>query len=272
MTLADLKDQTPLSRCLWCDQGEPQVTHYDTNDLGRAAYAARSADDFERSAVVAALRAAIEERLALHDRHSLEDHARLVGWAPRSHGRVEHLTCVGWVGHDGIWEQGHVASFVALLINPEPRRQTRLERELKELYRHLRSLGESLTCARPGCSHPITPDDAYELGHNDLEPSRFWGPEHAGCNRRGTRDYLIDHEILDLQHRPLPTLFADVVLTTRLGVDTVACLLDVDEELAERWANTIEGQRRSSWDDALRLVIAAHYAFRPHRRRATAVA
>jgi hypothetical protein len=183
-------------------------------------------------------------------------------------------TCVGWVGHshDSTWETWQVASLVALLINPEPRRQTRLERELKELYSHLQNLGESLTCARPGCDRLITPGDAYELGHDDLDPSRFAGAEHPGCNSRGTRDYLHDPQILDLQRRPLPNLFADVVVTTGLGVDTVACLLDVDEELAEQWINTIEGERVSSWDDAVRLVVAVHYGFRAHGRRVTPVA
>jgi hypothetical protein len=37
------------------------------------------------------------------------------------------------------------------------------------------------TCVR--CGEAIEAGEAWDLGHNDLDRSRYSGPEHAACNR-----------------------------------------------------------------------------------------
>jgi hypothetical protein len=37
------------------------------------------------------------------------------------------------------------------------------------------------TCAR--CLEPIEASDPWDLGHDDLDHTKWTGPEHASCNR-----------------------------------------------------------------------------------------
>ena len=36
-------------------------------------------------------------------------------------------------------------------------------------------------CAR--CGEPIEPGQLWDLGHDDVDPRYYTGPEHAACNR-----------------------------------------------------------------------------------------
>ncbi|AEL19996.2 HNH endonuclease [Mycobacterium phage Jamie19] len=52
---------------------------------------------------------------------------------------------------------------------------------LREQYRPLVASGRA-TCWR--CGQPISPTEAWDLGHDDDDRSRYRGPEHARrCNR-----------------------------------------------------------------------------------------
>jgi hypothetical protein len=54
--------------------------------------------------------------------------------------------------------------------------QARRRRWNKRIYS-----GEEVNCAR--CGHPILPGQAWDLGHDDNDRTRYTGPEHRRCNR-----------------------------------------------------------------------------------------
>ena len=39
-----------------------------------------------------------------------------------------------------------------------------------------------VNCGRPTCGQPILPGQAWQLGHDDHDRSRYNGPEHRYCN------------------------------------------------------------------------------------------
>jgi hypothetical protein len=44
----------------------------------------------------------------------------------------------------------------------------------------------AVTC--PRCARPITPGQAWDLGHHDTDRTRYTGPEHQRCNRAAGAD------------------------------------------------------------------------------------
>lgn len=69
----------------------------------------------------------------------------------------------------------------------ELRRGTRAERNYGPEHRALRRMWQrriddgSVACTR--CGKPISPEQAWDLGHDDHDRSKWTGPEHAYCNR-----------------------------------------------------------------------------------------
>lgn len=51
---------------------------------------------------------------------------------------------------------------------------------LREQWRPIVDTG-TVDCWR--CEELIEPGTPWDLGHNDLDPSRYEGPEHRRCNR-----------------------------------------------------------------------------------------
>ena len=52
--------------------------------------------------------------------------------------------------------------------------------------------GGLATCAR--CGEIIEPGTAWDLGHDDLDRSRWTGPEHASCNRAAPNRLMVSRE------------------------------------------------------------------------------
>lgn len=72
-------------------------------------------------------------------------------------------------------------------------RGTRQERGYGQQHDRLRVEWEPLVatghvkCAR--CAEPISPGVAWDLGHEDIDRTRYAGPEHASCNRATSGRY-----------------------------------------------------------------------------------
>lgn len=83
------------------------------------------------------------------------------------------------------------AKSTAIESDTQRRRRAIYNRRQRELYgpRHLRrrrefarriERGELIVC--PRCECPIGPDQAWDLGHDDRDPT-WTRPEHRTCNR-----------------------------------------------------------------------------------------
>ena len=52
---------------------------------------------------------------------------------------------------------------------------------LRAHYQRRMDAGETFTCWRPDCAHPINPQ-AWHLGHDDHDRTKYRGPECIPCN------------------------------------------------------------------------------------------
>ena len=58
-------------------------------------------------------------------------------------------------------------------------------RRLRERWRP-RVEAAQVFCAHPRCGRMILAGEAWDLGHDPYDPSRWLGPMHASCNRSTT--------------------------------------------------------------------------------------
>jgi hypothetical protein len=59
-------------------------------------------------------------------------------------------------------------------------------RKLREQWRPRVERGEVACCC--GCGQVIWQGEAWDLGHDPLDPSRYLGPMRARCNRNTARE------------------------------------------------------------------------------------
>jgi hypothetical protein len=77
----------------------------------------------------------------------------------------------------------------------EHARGTRAERGYGREHEQLRARWAPLVasglviCHRPGCPYLIPAGDPWDLGHDDVDRTRYHGPEHRSCNRAGRPAY-----------------------------------------------------------------------------------
>lgn len=53
----------------------------------------------------------------------------------------------------------------------------------RNLRQHWRPIVEAGTVSCARCHQPITPEQPWDLGHDDHDRTSYTGPEHARCNR-----------------------------------------------------------------------------------------
>lgn len=55
-------------------------------------------------------------------------------------------------------------------------------KDLRAKYQRRMDNGERFNCWRPECGKPIDPT-SWQLGHCDIDRTKYHGPEHGGCNQ-----------------------------------------------------------------------------------------
>jgi hypothetical protein len=61
--------------------------------------------------------------------------------------------------------------------------------KLRKVWEPMVATGRVI-CSKPDCGRPILPGQAWDLGHDDYDRSKYRGPQHQRCNRQTSKPRL----------------------------------------------------------------------------------